>query len=802
MIDENMHGFRSWFALILIFVLSVSAVTQNVTVNMGDLSLDSGLATAHNGIGDLYYAEYSGRVLRIYGDTVDGLLGLDPLHIVVGAYDGSRWVKLPFRAYDRYVESNFSRVYIMPERISRGTVIDVRLPGFKPMKVDPYKVTPGFARASDGVVELSLYDARSPSPVAYLYVFFSSGGKAAYWGSAQYQHLYTVDYLGSNDPFESTFMPAVYWLYKQQGARVDLVRVVRDAVNDVIDVKLRSTVRVSATLYSIPLPDGGGGLGYSLIELRPQPTLSLLNKDVNLTYARDTYYFNLSTIDPGSPSTVKWKYVRIVVDVYREEGSGDVVRELVLDINNGSSVSSHPVYAYGGRFYPNKVIMDYMLSPYGSREPVIPVGITLNGLEPGEMWRITVTVTVYIMWGDMPTDSLREKPVEYTLADDAIIELSVNSDRLTDSRTVYLKPLTILSTSSVGEEAQSLLAISSQAHPALYPLTVSLSLAGVDSCTVTLYDYNDIGYCTLSITRAGLLSLFSKLDPVPLTIEIQASNNPSTTETVAIYIDTQQPLTFTSRMMYRVYNSEGVGQDAYLLTSTRYDLDGKWITDRSYYIAGRGMYNAIHGVNRGTIALQNIESILSWQTGETGFTNLKLTLASGGIPEPVIECGPSGCYTLTGEKLTSLDVIVFLNGFDLVDGYTDYSAKILGASTGSIINLEIPPPLAAVLSKIGYIRKFISQVQTAIWAINLIKQLMSDEFNVDIDYSNNIVSIHWEKGLFSPGRWINMEVYLYNVYIQQQGTCKTQYINVAADTTTANTITFDYNAVTCTRFTS
>ena len=545
-----------------------------------------------------------------------------------------------------------------------------------------------------------------------------------------------------------------------------------------------------------------GGLGYSLVELRPQPTLSLLNRDINLTYTRSSYHFDLYAIDPGSPPTVKWKYVRIVVDAFREEGSGDVVRELVLDMGNGGSVSSHPVYAYGGGFYPNKVIVDYMLSPYGSREPVIPVDIMLNDLEPGELWRITVTVTVYIMWGDIPVDSLREKPVEYTLLDNAIIEMSVNSNRLTDSRILYLKPLTMLSTPGVGQEVQSVLMVSSQAHPTLYPITVSMSIAGVDSCTVTLYDYSDMEYCTLSITRAGLLSLFSKLDPIPLTIEIQASNGPSTTETVTLYIDTQQPLTFTSRMMYRVYGSEGVGQDTYLLTSTRYDLDDKWLTDRSYYIAGRGVYNAIHGINRGTIALQNIESILSWQTGETGSTNLKLTFTSGGIPEPIVECGPSGCYTLTGEKLTSLDITVSLNGFNLGDGYTDYSAKVLGASTGSIIDVEIPPPLAAVLSKIGYIRKFISQVQTAIWAINLIKQLTSDEFNVDIDYSSDLVIIHWEKGLFSPGKWINMELYLYNVYIEEQGACKTQYIDVEADTTTANTITFNYNAVTCTRFTN
>ncbi len=765
--------------------------------------MDRGLAITYssNSSGDLYYSEYSGRILRIYGDTIDSLLGLKPLNIIVGAYDGSRWVKLPFRVYNGYVESNFSRVYIMPEKISYDTVIDVRLPGFKPVKADPYRVTPGFARASDGVVELTLYDARSLLPVTYLYVFYSKGSEAVYWGSAQYQYLYTVDYLDGNDPFESRFMPAVYRLYKQQGG-ADLAQIVRDAVDNVIDVKLGGKVKVSVTLHDNPLPDGGGGLGYSLVELRPQPTLSLLNKDVNLTYARNSYHFDLYTIDPGSPSTVKWKYVRIVVDAFREEGSGDVVRELVLDIDNGGSVSSHPVYAYGGGFYPNKVIVDYMLSPYGSREPVIPVDIALNGLEPGELWRISVTVTVYIMWSDMPVDSLREKPVEYTLMDNAIVEMSVNSNRLTDSRIVYLKPLTMLSTPGIVQEAQSILMVSSQAHPTLYPITVSLSLAGVDSCTVTLYDYSDVEYCTLSTTMAGLLSLFSKLDPIPLTIEIQASNRPSTTETIEIYIDTQQPLTFTSRMMYRVYSSEGVEQDTYLLTSTRHDLDEKWLTDRSYYIAGRGVYNAIHSINRGTIAIQNIESILSWQTGETGLTNLKLTFASGGIPEPVIECNSWGCYTLTGDKLTSLDITLHLNGFNLVDGYTDYSAKVLGASTGSILDVEIPPPLAAVLSKIGYMRKFIHQVQTAIWAINLIKQLTSDEFNVDIDHSNDLVIIHWEKGLFSPGRWINMEVYLYNVYIQEQGACKTHYIDLTADTTTANTIAFDYNAATCTKFTS
>ncbi len=379
------YRFRFGLALLLLSIFFVGVVVQDVPVGVHSLVLDSGLIGVNAGAEDLYYTEYSGRVLRMYGDVIGDLLGLNPLYIIVGAYDGSGWVKLPFRVYDEYVENNFSIVYIMPERISRDTVIDVRLPGFKPVKVDPYKITPSFARASDGVVELSIYDVRSSSPVAYLYIFYSERGRATYWNSAHYQYLYTVDYLESNDPFESQFMPAVYQLYKQQGyTDGDLARIVRDAIGEVIDVKLRGDVRITATLNSNPLPDGGGGLGYNLIELRPQPTLSLLNEDVSLTYSANTYSFNLYTIDPNSPSTVKWKYARIVLDLYREEGSGDVVRELVLDINNGDSVTSHPVYAYGDSLYMNKIIVDYMLSPYGSREPAIPISVTLNGLDYGE----------------------------------------------------------------------------------------------------------------------------------------------------------------------------------------------------------------------------------------------------------------------------------------------------------------------------------------------------------------------------------------------------------------------------------
>ncbi|MEB3778881.1 MAG: hypothetical protein GSR85_01415 [Desulfurococcales archaeon] len=802
-----MSGFSLYYrfglALLLLSIFFVGVVVQDVPVGVQGLVLDSGSIGVNAGAEDLYYTGYSGRVLRMYGDVIGDLLGLNPLYIIVGAYDGSGWVKLPFRVYDEYMGNNFSIVYTMPERISRDTVIDVRLPGFKPVKVDPYKITPSFARASDGVVELSIYDVKRSSPVAYLYIFYSERGRATYWNSAHYQYLYTVDYLESNDPFESQFMPAVYQLYKQQGyTDGDLARIVRDAIGEVIDVKLRGDVRITATLNSNPLPDGGGGLGYNLIELRPQPTLNMLNEDVSLTYSSNTYSFNLYTIDPNSPSTVKWKYARIVLDLYREEGSGDVVRELVLDINNGDSVTSHPVYAYGDSLYMNKIVVDYMLSPYGSREPAIPISVTLNDLIYGEKWRATITVTTYIIWGDIPVNSLREKPVEYTLIDDTSIEFSVNSYRLIDERTVYLKPLIIISAPDVDQGVQTTLAISSQASQTIYPITLSISLAGIDSCTVTLYDYNDIGYCTLSTTRAGLLSLFSKLDPIPLTFEIQASNYPSATETVTIFIDTQQPLTFKSRMMYRVYSSEGVDQDTHLLTSTRYDLDNKWLIDRSYYIIGRGVYNSIYSINRGTIAIQNMESLLSWQTGETGSTNLKLTFVSGGPPESVTECNSWGCYTITGEKLTGLDILVSLNGFDLVNGYTDYSAKILGSSTGDIIDVEVPPPLAAVLAKVGYIRKFVSQIQTAIWVINLIKQLTSDDFNVNIDYNNDSVSIHWEKGLFSPGKWISMDVYLYNVYIEEQNTCKTQYIDVSAGTTTANTIVFDYNAIICTTFSS
>jgi len=96
-----------------------------------------------------YSLYYSGRVLEFKGIDIPEVLGLKPEDIVFAYYDGVYWYPLPMRIYDKVIWTNVTTIYSLPERISKNTTIEIKLPSRQPIIVDHTKILPQFARASE-----------------------------------------------------------------------------------------------------------------------------------------------------------------------------------------------------------------------------------------------------------------------------------------------------------------------------------------------------------------------------------------------------------------------------------------------------------------------------------------------------------------------------------------------------------------------------------------------------------------------------------------------------------------------------
>ena len=97
------------------------------------------------------------------------------------------------RIYDKVIWTNVATIYSLPERISKNTTIEIKLPSKYPVYVDPRKVVPEFARASKlnedipGLPEIPL-----PLAIALSFIPYGKFASTAHAGFA-----WTINYIAA-----------------------------------------------------------------------------------------------------------------------------------------------------------------------------------------------------------------------------------------------------------------------------------------------------------------------------------------------------------------------------------------------------------------------------------------------------------------------------------------------------------------------------------------------------------------------------------------------------------------------------
>lgn len=156
-----------------------------------------------------YYDLYlSGRIIKIKASEIPFLVGQNPSCIIFAAhsrYNG--WEILPLRIYERVIENNITRTYVIPKEISKDTIIEIKLPQTMPIWTDPYKNPPEFARGALGVRELEIISKEEGLSLGIIYVFLDRPGGPMYWRTGELWMLNAVDYKSMQETFEAKYPP-------------------------------------------------------------------------------------------------------------------------------------------------------------------------------------------------------------------------------------------------------------------------------------------------------------------------------------------------------------------------------------------------------------------------------------------------------------------------------------------------------------------------------------------------------------------------------------------------------------------
>ncbi len=249
----------------------------------------------------LYKIIYSGRYISIkVGNKLKELIGEETRYIHVLAYnDLTGWFEVPVRIYDDCYFLGPLKYYVVPEKITQNTRIEIKLPLTQPTikttlyKSDIEKIRK-YARGSKGYFLVTLTDKKLGKPVAVLYVFYGSHIPNKFIIDT------SIDTINALNYYDIEYFPYFIKAYhniiitKAKHYIIDNKHI-RDLIFAIIKDPLdQSFYSLSINRFLIPIPDGGIISFHTIIEhnnIVPQvfPAKTLTSKKKSIEFTVEPY---------------------------------------------------------------------------------------------------------------------------------------------------------------------------------------------------------------------------------------------------------------------------------------------------------------------------------------------------------------------------------------------------------------------------------------------------------------------------------------------------------------------------------
>lgn len=700
-----------------------------------------------------YYLYLSGGIARFkVSDKIPSLIGKKVNEIAFAYFDGREWHILPFRAYERVAGS----VYLLNNNtIGKETIIEVRLPREYPVRADIKRKIPEFARGSLAYA-LRVRD-RSDKAEGIIYAFV---GGAVRYQMGSLRALVNYEYPGIASSFSTSEAPMIADLMrKAQYSEKEIARMIRYlTTND---------EGIIEPLWSEPVPDGGGsggGYDYNLVEARGFPTMELRNTSVALSMPGDSYSFRYYIIDPYL-SSVKW-YTFTLGIIAVPNPVKDTSGSLKVTVSNpscGISVSGDfTLYADKA----NIIKLPITASAYGSTCKYVDVEIKLTNTG-STTWNITARSVAYLKW-EVSNSTLYagytwniiqafsgEESAQGGTPQSSKIIFTVSPAKKSDTKVFSLPTPSTMAVPEPLKTGRLRLLISAPEGINLAsegPVSVTISISGLSTCTVSFGPGTPPQECDLLVSRFSLAEHVIPLATGKLSVTLEAQGNLDDTKAVTLWISMLEPLKIPTRIMSQ-YEISGSIVD----TST-YSLDSNAYTMETFYPEG-SFYSEFLFSDDATNAKEQALMIALGRKPEKanlylGHADIDYVLNIQGLKHDEAFINEQGIYEhLISVPPDSVDITIqFPSTHSLSSISTDTKHFDLSGALPDVP--EMPFFIEVALSLSHYGCAIVTAYDGLRWSINRINYLTGASLNIDVDRSNNVVYIHWERGSLS-NKWPN-----------------------------------------------
>lgn len=695
-----------------------------------------------------YYLYLSGGLAKFkVSQVIPSLIGKKVDEIVLAYFDGKEWRVLPFRVYDRVA----GPIYLLNNgTIGKDTVMEVRLPREYPIRANIKKDIPEFARGSLAYA-LRVRDKLGRTD-GIIYVFV---GGAVRYQMGSLRALINYEYPGAASPFSTSETPMV----------ADLMRNVKYSEKEVAGMIQYVSTRDVATvepLWEEPVPDGGGsggGYDYNLVEARGFPTTELRNSSVYLSTAGDSYSFRYYIIDPYV-SSVKW-YTATIGIIAVPDQLKDTTGSLRVTASNpscGISVSGDfTLYADKG----NTIKLPITASAYGSTCEYVDVEIKLTNTG-NTAWYITVRTAAYLKW-EVSNSTLYagytwniiqafsgEESAQGGYPQQSKIMFTVSPTKKSDTKVFNLPLPSAMAVPEPLKTGKLRLLVSAPQGIDLGtegPVSVTLSISGLSSCTVTFGPSTPPQECDLLVSRFTLAEHVVPLSTGELSVTLEAQGDLGSAKAVTLWISMLEPLKVPTRVMSQ-YEISGS-----IIDTSTYNLDSDAYTMDTYYAEG-GLYSALQFSDDASYSKEQALIVaLSRNPEKTnpymGYAYVYYIVDIKGLKHEETLISDQNTYEyLTGVPPDAVDLSIQFSSTHSL-GSAEAVARDFDLS-GILPDLpEIPFLVSVAVSATHYGAAVVTAYDALKWTIDQINYATGASISVTVNSNAKTVNIHWERGPFS-----------------------------------------------------
>lgn len=599
------------------------------------------------------YFRYAGRYLRFnVGQELPKFVGANSSYIHALAHIPSTgWVELPLRIYVDIVSIGGIKYYIIPDKVSDGTIIEVKLPDERPSDVDlraHMNELRKYVRGAKGYYKVIVIDKKTGAKITF-YMFKGSHvfNKWVKRASIEFGNLSVIDSTYPTSIAKSLLeRPGIRALFEAYAKKLGM------SLEEILVTAAKSPVSqgyytVLAVYYDQPVPDGAQEL-YNLVEKSEMIHLF----PAKLGPSNRSMEFVTEPYDSGNPDNpVEWcQEMLLVTYISQSDPSDPLARTLNVYVN--------------GQLRGSYIVVGSSVLSISIGWPSAPVSIRFEMPDINEYWKIAVEKISYLLYPGVENSKLNKPIRVYPLkngptssqvqGDDMLLRIPAGQ---LETNVTFLIPNPFHQTGLLVGSYSDITLTMDMTGSLPSPHTATLKIYFGNRLVVSKGFQNILTFSeTIHITAYNdLVQYIETAVPIPLIVKIELSQPLSAPGEFFIHEMRFTPsyMQFDARPLIRVITANGYE----IWTSSLLDDDNAWTSRTTLYkiiASGYGvvMYSDYPDIKKGAIMFSMSTNVEREPNAADNYIDLGALLSLSNVFPEDLGDSPSMPLYLRSVKIT------------------------------------------------------------------------------------------------------------------------------------------------------